>query len=469
MSKKFMKDLVELTEFGLSSNGLNIFVIDQEKLVNSIEKLVKIAVLDVSERKVSAQFIIQCCAQQLGIFPSSIHDLYIARGNGEVASSFTTPAINLRALSFDSARIAFRSAQKINSGLLIFEIARVELFWSGITLSEYAACILGAAIAERYTGPVFLQGDHFQVDATQPLEEELLALKDLIRRAIRAGFYNIDIDTSTLVDLSQETIDKQQAANAQVSAELAAYTRNHQPEGVTITIGGEIGEVGGHVTTSEELHSYLVQFNNLFSRRCPGQAGLSKVSIHTGTTHGGNMTVDGSIKTPTIDFSAIQKISWIGQKEYGLGGVVQHGASTLPYHDLQLLVNAGTLEVHLATALMKSMFDHLPVNLVQQIHEWLYENYSSQRLQGMTDAQFFHKVEMHALAAFKEQFWNLSEDEKMPILAAWENQFDQMFANLGCENSRDLIDKYIHPARVAPIFDLSEVAPGALELRNLSG
>ncbi len=216
------------------------------------------------------------------------YKIYIsARGNGELPPTFTTPAINLRALSYDAARAAFRSAQKINSSLIIFEIARVELAWAGISLSEYSACVLGAAIAEGYTGPVFLQGDHFQISSTLPLQDEIKAIKHLIQQAIHSGFYNIDIDTSTLVDLSKASTDDQQSVNAQVSADLAAFTRQLQPRGITISIGGEIGEVGGHVSTVEELHSYLTQFNQLFSRTCPGQPGLSKVSIHSGTTHGG--------------------------------------------------------------------------------------------------------------------------------------------------------------------------------------
>ena len=76
---------------------------------------------------------------------------------------------------------------------------------------------------------------------------------------------------------------------------------------------------------------------------------------------------------PTIDFDAIRRLSEIGQKSYKLGGVVQHGASTLPVEDFGQLVLNGTLEVHLATAFMTSMYEHLPVDLQYQIHNWLNE------------------------------------------------------------------------------------------------
>lgn len=417
--------------------------------------MVRIASLDNGVRAAWAQHIVRSCALQLGITPSSMQDLYVARSNGNLPPTFTTPAINLRALSYDAARAAFRSAQKINSWLMIFEIARVELVWAGISLSEYSTCILGAAIAEGYTGSVFLQGDHFQVSPKLPLQDEIKAIKTLIQQAIQAGFYNIDIDTSTLVDLSKVSIDDQQSVNAQISADLASFTRQLQPQGITISIGGEIGEVGGHVSTIEELHSYLTQFNHAFSHTCPGQPGLSKVSIHTGTTHGGIVLPDGSIARPTIDFDAIRQLSEIGQKSYKLGGVVQHGASTLPVEDFGQLVLNGTLEVHLASAFMTSMYKLLPVTLQYQIHNWLNQNYSHERADDMTDSQFYHKVEMFALASFKEALWNLTPDEKEVITKNWESQFDQIFLQLGCANTQSIVEKNISPVVINPIFDLS--------------
>jgi fructose/tagatose bisphosphate aldolase len=422
-------------------------------LNQSIEKLVRIAVLETGKKAAWANYIIRNCALQLGIIPSAIQDLYIARGNGRISSTFTTPAINLRTLSYDCARAAFRSARKINSSLMIFEIARIELVWGGMTLAEYSACILAAAIKENYTGPIFLQGDHFQISTSQPLEREKNRIKHLISEAIDSGFYNIDIDTSTMVDLSKPSIDEQQKQNALLSAELAIFTRRNQPKNVAISIGGEIGEVGGHVSTIEELHSYLEQFNIAFSNDCPGQPGLSKVSIHTGTTHGGVVLSDGRIERPTIDFNVIRSLSKVGQENYHLGGVVQHGASTLPLSDFGELVKYGTLEVHLATAFMTTILENLPGHLLDQIHTWIKQNYSNKRSRSMTDSQFYHQFEMFALAPFKHALWNLSNGEKDVITAALEVQFDGIFTALGCSNSRLIVETYIHPVIVSQVFN----------------
>jgi len=81
---------------------------------------------------------------------------------------------------------------------------------------------MAAAVKSGWRGPVFLQGDHFQINAKKfaaDAEKETEAVKNLIREAIVAGFYNIDIDTSTLVDLSQppSKISKEQTLRLQRS------------------------------------------------------------------------------------------------------------------------------------------------------------------------------------------------------------------------------------------------------------
>ena len=103
-------------------------------------------------------------AYKKGIYPSSIHDFYMARGKGDFGG-FTVPAINLRSMTYDLARAIFRVAKKNNSGAFIFEIAKSEMGYTAQPPVEYASVILGAAIKEGYTGPVFIQGDHFQANA----------------------------------------------------------------------------------------------------------------------------------------------------------------------------------------------------------------------------------------------------------------------------------------------------------------
>jgi hypothetical protein len=77
--------------------------------------------------------------------------------------------------------------------------------------------------------------------------------------------------------------------------------------------------------------------------------GISKISVQTGTTHGGIALPDGTIARVELDFDTLEKLSRIAREEYALGGAVQHGASTLPDEMFDIFPGKGTLEVHLAT------------------------------------------------------------------------------------------------------------------------
>ena len=116
-----------------------------------------------AELRGAARFALRTAAARAGIRPASIHDLYLAMGRGD-ASGFTVPAINVRAMSYDTARAVIRAAKKLNAGAFIFEIARSEIGYTEQRPHEYAAVVLGAALREGFSGPIFIQGDHVQTN-----------------------------------------------------------------------------------------------------------------------------------------------------------------------------------------------------------------------------------------------------------------------------------------------------------------
>ena len=181
-----------------------------------------------------ARWEVRSRAAAAGILPASIHDLYMAMGRGD-AGGFTVPAINVRAMSYDTARAVIRAAKSLNAGAFIFEIARSEIGYTEQRPHEYAAVVLGAALREGFTGPLFIQGDHVQTNAKKynspDRDKELDGLRALIKEEIAAGFYNIDIDTSTLVDLSKATLPEQQEVNVNLAADFTAFIRKHEPKG----------------------------------------------------------------------------------------------------------------------------------------------------------------------------------------------------------------------------------------------
>ncbi|MCX5711743.1 MAG: class II fructose-bisphosphate aldolase, partial [Candidatus Omnitrophica bacterium] len=268
-------------------------------------------------------------AYKKGIYLSSIHEFYMERGKNEF-SGFTVPAMNLRSMTYDLARAIFRVAKRNNSGPFIFEIAKSEMGYTAQPPIEYSAVILAAAIKENYEGPVFVQADHTQVNAKKYLEnpeKELESLQALIADAIGAGFYNIDIDSSTVVDLTKKDIKKQQQLNYEICAKLTQFIRRIEPRGITVSVGGEIGEVGHQNSTPEDLRAFMGGYQGRLRK---GLTGISKISIQTGTSHGGVVLPDGSIAQVKLDFDTLKNLSKICRDEFGLAGAVQHGASTLP-------------------------------------------------------------------------------------------------------------------------------------------
>jgi fructose/tagatose bisphosphate aldolase len=453
MSTNGLHDLLALVDNSLALEDGKAVIKDDAKLRASIHKLAEIAALESAPRQGAARYLVQMAALGLGITPASIQDLYAARGRGEVPNTFTVPAINLRALTFDAAQAVFRAARALDAGPFIFEIARSEMGYTDQRPAEYVSSVLAAAIATGYTGPVFIQGDHFQVSAKRYAsdpEAELKAVKHLIVEAIAAGFYNIDIDTSTLVDLTKPSIPEQQALNTSLSAMYTAFIRAHEPQGVTISVGGEIGEVGGHNSTEEELCAYIDGYYAELERIAPGAAGISKISIQTGTSHGGVVLPDGTIAKVSVDFDTLLKLSRIARDEYGMGGAVQHGASTLPEEAFGKFVESEAVEVHLATNFQNMLFDRLPAELRATMYAYLDEKSAAERKPGMTDEQFYYKTRKNAIGPFKQQTWRMTTEKKAEIGQAWEAQFTKLFTSLGLRDTRKFVDQTIKPVAVKP-------------------
>ena len=412
---------------------------------NTIDSIVKDAVFGSDEQvKTKARQEIRKLAAEQGIFSASIQGLYDAAGKG-LYSGKTVPAINIRGITYDVARAVFRSAMKNKVGAFIFEIARSEIGYTGQRPAEYAACILAAAIKEGYKGPVFIQGVHFQVNAgkyNQDPEKEINTIKDLTREAVDAGFYNIDIDASTLVDLDKPTIKAQQEKNSKVTAELTEFIRSIEPEGVTISIGGEIGEVGKTNSTVKDLNAYMSGYLELLGT---GVKGISKISVQTGTSHGGVVLPDGSIALVSIDFDTLENLSKVSREEYGMGGAVQHGASTLPDDAFNKFPEVGTVEVHLATGFQNIIYEsaYFPEDLLKNINRLLAEKYSAERKEGETDEQFLYKTRKKAFGDFKSEMWNLPAENLSGIGSELEDRFTLIFKKLNIVDTVDLVSKYV--------------------------
>ena len=426
-----------------------------------IDSLVADAVFNAhADLRDAARWLIWSASQALGCGSASIHELYMARGRGQFpATRFTVPAINLRAVAYLSAREAFAAALERDAGAVIFEIAKSEMAYTDQRPAEYTAAILAAAIRSGWFGPVFLQGDHFQFNATKwkaDPGDEIGGLKQLTSEAVAAGFLNIDIDSSTLVDLSQPNAAAEQRVNVANTAEMTGLIRTIEPDGVTVSIGGEIGEVGKANSTEEELRAYLDgYFGALHGSGLPG---ISKVSIQTGTSHGGVVLPDGSVAQVKIDFDTMKRLSTVARDEYGLAGCVQHGASTLPEEAFHHFPTNGTAEIHLATGFQNILYDGggLPADLHAEMMAWCVANCADERKPGETDEQFLYKTRKKAIGPFKRALWSLPADAEAQIAANLRAKFGVLFDRLGIAGTRSLVDRFVK------IPDLPRPLPAAL-------
>ena len=397
-------------------------------------------------------------AHQLHIVPASISGLYQAMGKRETGG-FTVPAFNLRGMTYDMARAAFQAACKLQVGALIFEIARSEIGYTHQRPSEYAIAVMAAAIKEGFQGPVFLQGDHFQFNAKKFAQDpgtETQAIKDLIREAIAASFYNIDIDASTLVDLKHSTIKEQQRHNFELTAQLTGYIRGLEPAGITISVGGEIGEVGGKNSTVEELKAFMDNYLEVLSASGNARKGISKISVQTGTSHGGVPLPDGTIASVKLDFGTLESLSRVSREEYGLAGAVQHGASTLPENAFDKFPQVGTAEIHLATGFQNILFEssHFPEALRERIYSYIRGELSQERGSGDTEEQFIYKTRKKVFGPFKEAIWHIPAEAKAGLRQEFVQKFELLFHKLQVTNTKDTINKYIKAVQPPRLFYL---------------
>ncbi len=424
---------------------------DPEKVRQNLDQWIYQAVFTADrEEKQKRLTLLKEVAKALGAIPASIFGLYQAMAQN--FPGFTVPAINIRGLTYDFARTVFQTAKEMQVGAIIFEIARSEMAYTLQRPLEYATVITVAAARERWSGPVFIQGDHFQLKRksffAEP-EKEKAQIKKLIDEALEAEFYQIDIDASTLVEIEKETVTEQQRLNYEVTAEMAQYIREKEPAGIHVNLGGEIGEIGGHNSTPEELRAFLDGFNQTCSQR----PGLSKISVQTGTSHGGVVLPDGSVAKVAVDFDTLRTLSELARQEYGLAGAVQHGASTLPEEMFHLFPEVKCCEIHLATGFQNLIYDHpaLPESFRQKIYEFLKKNFASEWKEGLTEAQFIYKTRKRGFGPFKKDWWDLPPEVKASIMTDLGKKIRFLFEKLRVVNSLALVKETVVPVKIVKI------------------
>jgi hypothetical protein len=263
----------------------------------------------------------------------------------------------------------------------------------------------------------------------------------LIEEALAAGVFNIDIDTSTLVDLSRATVPEQQEVNCELAARFTRHIWKNEPAGIRVSIGGEIGEVGGTNSNPAELVAFMDGYQRMAGAPAPGHGRISKISVQTGTSHGGIPLPDGSVAPVDLDFDVLASLSRLAREKYGLAGAVQHGASTLPDEAFDRFPRAEAAEIHLATGFQNMVLDHphFPADLTGEIRAWLSRECADERKPGQTEEQFIYKARKKAYGPFKRAMWSLPAEVLDTLGADLEAKFSFYIHKLGVAGSRGLV------------------------------
>jgi len=357
-------------------------------------------------------------------------------------------------------RAIFRAAKRQDAGAFIFELARSEMGYTKQSPEEYVAMVLAAALAEKWTGPVFVQGDHFQAKAARSgvaKVGEIESIKKLIDSSLAAGILNIDIDMSTLVDLEKVTVEDQQVPNVRFTNELQDFIREREQKGIVTSVGGELGHIGGTNSTKEECEVFLSQV-----------PGLSKLSIQTGTQHGGVVSEDGTVQKMTVDFSLHKELSGFIREKFGLAGTVQHGASTLQDEAFHILPESEAVEVHLATGIQNMIFDHpaFPENLLLAMYGFVDEKYGNERGK-MTEAQFHYRMRKNGWGEFKRELWEMPESVSETLSNVVEEWMTRMFGWLETTGTKGLVNKTIRHPAFEPMIRSEKTEVSAEETKGL--
>jgi hypothetical protein len=198
--------------------------------------------------------------------------------------------------------------------------------------------------------------------------------------------------------------------------------------------------------------------------------GISKISVQTGTSHGGVVLPDGTMADVKLDLQALAALSQVARDEYGLAGAVQHGASTLPSNAFGNFHRIETAEIHLATNFQNIVFDHprLPPELRERIRAWLDENAAGERKSGDTNEQFYYKARKKAIGPFKRDFWSLPEDIRAAIAGDLEKTFAFLFDQLNVNGTQEQVNRFIqapmqHHAALRPVLVAAADDPDAGE------
>jgi hypothetical protein len=152
----------------------------------------------------------------------------------------------------------------------------------------------------------------------------------------------------------------------------------------------------------------------------------------------------------------------VARTEYGLGGAVQHGASTLPPEAFDAFPRVGACEIHLATDFQNMIYEHpgFPAELKAEMYAWLREHATEERKPKDTEEQFIYKARKKAIGPFKRRMWSIDAQARQAISQSLEERFTFLMRQLKIDGTSQVVTRFVTMPQLALDRESEVVAAG---------
>ena len=201
-------------------------------------------------------------------------------------------------------------------------------------------------------------------------------MKQLALEAVTAGFYNIDVDTSTLVDLSKPDLASQQRLNYETCVDIAqvqfasSSRRASRSRSAARSARSALRTARSKSCARSWTASTARSPNG--ARRAP--TGSRRSACSPGRRTAASYFPMARSRTSQLDLNTLARLSKDARERVRAGGSRAARSVDAPGLRVPQLPHTETAEIHLATNFQNMLFDHLPGALRQEIYEWLREN-----------------------------------------------------------------------------------------------
>ena len=183
--------------------------------------------------------------------------------------------------------------------------------------------------------------------------------------------------------------------------------------------------------------------------RAPGAAGISKVSVQTGTSHGGVPLPDGGVAEVKLDFEVLRELGDVARaarpgrrRPARRVDAARRAVPPLPGgRDRRDPPRDRVPERALRAPGVPGRAPH------GEIEAWVLRERADERKDGQTDQQFVYTTRKKAIGPFKRELWDLSTKDE--ILAAARRKVSFLFQELRVTGTPGT-GRSVHPPGRAP-------------------